>query len=192
MIYSYEEVILNYKNNYQLNKALKDKKIFKGGIIMNLFEMAKIQLGIYSSQKFVNYLLVINKKYPNAVFTSDSAFYYHNLTDVIPQKYYLATNRKASKITDKKVKQIYMPEDKFDIGVTTIKVDGIKIKIYDKEKLLIELIKNSKNIPFDYYKEIIHNYRSISDKLDLNKLSDYLNYYKNDIDLFLKIQKEVF
>ena len=85
-----------------------------------------------------------------------------------------------------------MPEDKFDIGVTTIKVDGIKIKIYDKEKLLIELIKNSKNIPFDYYKEIIHNYRSISDKLDLNKLSDYLNYYKNDIDLFLKIQKEVF
>ena len=66
MIYSYEEVILNYKNNYQLNKALKDKKIFK------------IELGIYSSQKFVNYLLVINKKYPNAVFTSDSACYYHN------------------------------------------------------------------------------------------------------------------
>lgn len=66
MIYSYEEVILNY--NYQLNKALKDKKIFK------------IELGIYSSQKFVNYLLVINKKYPNAVFTSDSVFYYHNLT----------------------------------------------------------------------------------------------------------------
>ena len=180
MIYSYEEVILNYKNNYQLNKALKDKKIFK------------IELGIYSSQKFVNYLLVINKKYPNAVFTSDSAFYYYNLTDVIPQKYYLATNRKASKITDNKVKQIYMPEDKFDIGVTTIKVDGIKIKIYDKEKLLIELVKNSKNIPFDYYKEIINNYRSISDKLDMNKLSDYLNYYKNDIDLFLKIQKEVF
>ena len=91
-----------------------------------------------------------------------------------------------------KVKQIYISEDKFNIGVTTIKVDGIKIKIYDKEKLLIELVKNSKNIPFDYYKEIINNYRSISDKLDMNKLSDYLNYYKNDIDLFLKIQKEVF
>lgn len=180
MIYSYKNVISKYKNNYQLNKALKDKKIFK------------IESGIYSSQKFVNYLLVINKKYPNAVFTSDSAFYYHNLTDVIPQKYYLATNRKASKIMDNKVKQIYISEDKFNIGATTIKVDGIKINIYDKEKLLIELVKNSKNIPFDYYKEIINNYRSISDKLDMNKLSDYLNYYKNDIDLFLKIQKEVF
>lgn len=180
MIYSYEDVISKYKNNYQLNKALKDKKIFK------------IIPGIYSSQEFVNYLLVISKKYPNAVFTSDSAFYYYNLTDVIPQKYFLATNRKASKIIDNRVKQIYISEDRFNIGVTTIKVDGIKIKIYNKEKLLIELVKNSKNIPFDYYKEIINNYRSISDKLDMNKLSDYLNYYKNDIDLFLKIQKEVF
>ena len=180
MIYSYESVISKYKNNYQLDKALKDKKIFK------------IESGIYSNQEIVNYLLIINKKYPNAVFTSDSAFYYHNLTDVIPQKYYLATNRKASKIMNEKVKQIYVAEDKFDIGVTTIKVDGIKVKIYDKEKLLIELVKNSKEIPFDYYKEIINNYRGISDKLDMNKLSDYLNYYKNDIDLFLKIQKEVF
>ena len=29
MIYSYKDVISKYKNNYQLNKALKDKKIFK-------------------------------------------------------------------------------------------------------------------------------------------------------------------
>lgn len=111
------------------------------------------------------------------------------MTDVIPQKYYLATNRKASKITDNKVKQLYVSEKTFDIGITTIKVDGIKIKIYDKEKMLIELVKN---IPFDYYKEIINNYRSISNKLDINKLSDYLNYYKNNTHLFIKIQKEVF
>ena len=180
MIYSYEEIISKYKNNYQLDKALKSKKIFK------------IKSGLYSDQEFVNYLLVINKKYPNAVFTSDSAYYYHNLTDVIPQSYFLATHRKAAKIMDNKVKQIYVSEDKFDIWVTTINVNGIKIKIYDKETLLIELVKNSKNIPFDYYKEIINNYRNISDKLDMNKLSNYLNYYKNDIDLFLKIQKEVF
>lgn len=65
-------MISKYKNNYRLNKALKDKKIFK------------IESGIYSNQEFVNYLLVISQKYPNAVFTSDSAFFYYNLTDVIP------------------------------------------------------------------------------------------------------------
>ena len=62
----------------------------------------------------------------------------------------------------------------------------------DKERLLIDLIKNSDKIPFDYYKEIINNYREISNKLDINKISDYLCYYKHDLDLFIQIQKEVF
>lgn len=180
MIYSYEEAIFEYKNNYQLDKAIENKEIFK------------IEPGVYSNHEFINYLLVINKKYPKAIFTSDSAYYYHNLTDVIPQSYFLATHRKATKIKDNKVKQIYVPEDKFNVGISTIKVNGIDIKIYDKEKLLIDLVKNSDKIPFDYYKEIINNYRKISDKLDMNKISDYLNYYKNGIKLFLKIQKEVF
>ena len=85
-----------------------------------------------------------------------------------------------------------MPEDKYNLGISKIIVDGIEISIYDKEKMLIELVKNSEKIPFDYYKEIINNYRNISDTLDMNKISDYLNYYKNDINLFSKIQKEVF
>lgn len=91
-----------------------------------------------------------------------------------------------------KVKQIYAPDEKFEIGITSIIVNGIEIKIYDKEKLLIELVKDSEKIPFDYYKEIINNYRIISDTLDMDKLSDYLSYYKNDMYLFSKIQKEVF
>ncbi|MBR3523875.1 MAG: hypothetical protein IKN87_04285 [Bacilli bacterium] len=180
MIYNYKEIISKYKTNYKLNKAIKDKKIFK------------IDTGLYSENEFINYLLVLNKKYPNAVFTSDSAYYYHNLTDIIPQYYFLATHRKAAKITNNKVKQIYVPEDKLKLGITTIKVNGTSIKIYDKEKMLIELIKNNKKIPFDYYKEIINNYRLISNKIDMNKLSSYLGYYKNNIDIFLKIQKEVF
>ncbi|MDO4963468.1 MAG: hypothetical protein Q4E75_05200 [bacterium] len=180
MIYNYKEAISKYKDNYQLDKAIKNEKIFK------------IEAGLYSDEEFVNYLLIINKKYPNAVFTSDSAYYYYNLTDVIPKKYFLATHRKATKIVDNKIKQMYVSEDKFEIGISKLIVNGIEIKIYDKEKMLIELVKNSDKIPFDYYKEIINNYRNISDKLDMNKLSDYLNYYKNDIDLFSKIQKEVF
>ena len=30
-----------------------------------------------------------NKKYPNAIFTMDSTFYYWDLTDVIPDKFHL-------------------------------------------------------------------------------------------------------
>jgi len=180
MLYRYFEVISKYKSNYYLEKAIKEKKIYK------------VKDGLYSDNKYFDYLEIINKKYPKAIFTQDSAYYYHNLSDVIPDKYYLATHRKAAKINDCEVKQIYVPEDKLNIGITRIKVNGIEIKIYDKERLLIELIKNNKKIPLDYYSEIIHNYREIVDDLDINKLSNYLKYYKKQEELFMTIQKEVF
>ena len=42
-----------------------------------------------------------------AVFSLDSAFYYHGLTDVIPDKYYLTTEKSAAKIKDPRVVQIF-------------------------------------------------------------------------------------
>lgn len=74
MIFLYKELIKKYKSDYEIKKLIKEGKIFK------------IEKGVYSDKKDVNYLQIISKKYPNAIFTMDSAFYYHNLTDVIPEK----------------------------------------------------------------------------------------------------------
>lgn len=63
----------------------------------------KIKKGIYSDIPSVHYLAVIMKKYTYGVFTSFSAYYYHNLTDVIPNKIYLATNRNATTIISKNI-----------------------------------------------------------------------------------------
>ena len=81
MLYTRKEISKKYNSTYQINRALENKEIFK------------IQNGIYSDEEFVNPLLVINKKYPNAIFTMDSAFYYWDLTDIIPDKFHLATKR---------------------------------------------------------------------------------------------------
>ena len=35
--------------------------------------------------------------------------------------------------------------------------DGVDIVIYDKERLLVELIRNKRKFSFDFYKEIIEN-----------------------------------
>ena len=77
MIYSYKELKEQYKTDYTIKKLLKNETIFK------------IEKGIYSDEKYVNYLEIITKKYPNAIFTMNSAFYYYDLTDVIPEKEYL-------------------------------------------------------------------------------------------------------
>ena len=47
-------------------------------------------------------------------------------------------------------------------------------------------------MPFDYYKEIISNYRKIVSTLDSYKIANYISIYKNDNTLYDRIQSEVF
>lgn len=180
MIFTYNELLLKYKSAYQIKKAVKDEKIYK------------IEKGIYSNIPSIHHLTVIMKKYPYGVFTSYSAYYYHNLTDVIPNRIYLATNRNATTITSNKIKQIRMKEELYNLGKTQINYEGIKINIYDKERMLIDLARNKNQIGYDLYKEIIYNFRKITNLLDTQKIEEYLQYFVNGNKIFEIIQDEVF
>lgn len=180
MVYTYKELLLNYKSAYQIEKAVKDGKIYK------------IEKGIYSDVPNVHYLSITMKKYPYGVFTSHSGYYYHNLTDVIPNKMYLATNRNTRMISSAKIKQIRMKDELYNLGKTQIDYEGVKINIYDKERMLIDLAKNKNQIGYDLYKEIISNYRKQVHLLDTQKIEVYLQYFANEDKIFEIIQDEVF
>lgn len=180
MIYSYKEVLQKYGSRYNIEKALKNKEIYR------------LDKNIYSEKSFINPLILSSKKYPYAVITMDSAFYYYNLTDVIPNKIYLATPRNARIIKNQEIEQIFMDKSILDVGKSTVKVNNEDVYMYDKERLLIELIRKRKQIPFDYYKEIIANYREIVDDLDMYKIEQYLSLFKNDLNLSEALQREVF
>lgn len=180
MLYNHSEIKNKYKSTYQIRKALENKEIFK------------IEKGIYSDVPSVHYLSIINKKYPYAVITSFSAYYYHNLTDVIPDKIYLSTNRSNRMISSNKIKQIRMKDELYNLGRTQIEYEGITINIYNKERMLIELAKNKNQIGYDLYKEIISNYRKQVNLLDTQKIEEYLQYFVNGDKIFEIIQDEVF
>ena len=180
MLYFHKELKEKLKSDYQIQKAVSNKEYFK------------IENGLYSDMEFVNPLEIICKKYPEAVFTSDSAYYYYDLTDVIPDYFYLATKRSDTRINDKNIKQIFIPNDLFEFGKTQIKIENIIISIYDEERMLVELIRKKNIIPFDYYKEIISNYRKKTDKLDIYKIQEYISYYKNELSLYDTLMREVF
>lgn len=180
MIYSYDECLQKYGNHYQLTKKLQNRELYK------------IESGVYSDKERVSELEVISYKYPYAIFTMDSAFYYHSLTDVIPDKYYLATSKDSYKISDKRVKQSFHRIDKWEIGVSVIKRHNVNLKIYNQERMLIELIRNKNTLPFDYYKEIIESYRKRINSLDIEKLQEYISMFSRQNHIFEVIQLEVF
>ena len=180
MLYTHNEIKNKYKSTYQIRKALENKEIYK------------IEKGIYSNVPNVHYLAVIMKKYPYGVFTSYSAYYYHNLTDAIPNKIYLSTNRNSSKISSNKIQQLRMKDEFYILGKTQIDYEGVKINIYDKERMLIDLARNKNQIGYDLYKEIISNYRKLANSLDTQKIEEYLQYFVNGDKIFEIIQDEVF
>ena len=160
MILSYADCITKYGNAYQLNKALEDGLVFK------------LEDGIYSDSEYESEVAIISKKYPDGIFTGEYAFYVYGLTDLIPEKYTLATKAKATPLVDGRIEQIYTRDDLLNIGVIQMEVDGATIPIYDKERMLVELLRNKNKMPKDLYKEIIGNYRRIIESLEVGGIQE--------------------
>lgn len=68
---------------------------------------------------------------------------------------------------------------------------GGTIRIYDAERMLVELMRNSASMPLDYYKEVINNYRRRSETLDIRSVEDYMDMFKRNDTMFDILQKEV-
>ena len=179
MLLFYKEVKEKYGNLYQIKKALQAGELYK------------VAEGVYSDTPRVSEVELIMFRYPKAVFTLNSAFYYHGLTDVIPERYYLATIRDTHKIANAKIKQVFYSEDKYAIGISAMDYQGKPIRIYDRERMLIELIRNAKKLPFDYYKEIIESYRRTVYDLDIQKLQEYTAVFPKGDAIMQSIELEV-
>lgn len=180
MVYNYKELLKKYKKRYIINKLLREKKIYK------------VEFDVYSENLYVNPLVLYSKRYSFGIITLQSALFYYNFTDVIPDVVFLATYDKAHTIKNKNIKQIFIEKDKLYQGmIVENTVDG-PINIYDKERLLLEFLKRRNKFSFEYYKEVINNYREISEQIDMYKIEKYLSIYKNGEKLLDIINREVF
>lgn len=180
MVLNYDQCINLFKTDYKIKKMINKNLLFK------------IDKGVYSDKKNYSYLEIINVKYPNAIFTMESAFYYHSLTDVIPDKFHLITDKDDTKIRNKKIKQYFSLNQYLEYGVESMEINNTKIKIYSKERLLIELIRYKNKLPFDYYKEIINSYRKIIQDLDIRKIEEYALLLPKSQMVIDALQMEVF
>lgn len=178
MLYYYNELLKSGLTRYEIEKKVRLKELYK------------ITNGIYSDEAEPHELEVIIKKFSNIALTLNSAFFYHNLTDKIPEFYYIATDRDENKINHEEVKQIFTKKEYLNIGVTTISVDNINAPIYDKERMLIELVRYKTKLSYELYKEVINNYRKIKNELDFIKLHKYAKVFNKPF-IMETIEKEI-
>lgn len=180
MLYNYKEAIVKFKTDYNLKKEIENNKFYK------------IKDGIYSDIPNPHYLSILKKEYPYCVISGHTAYYFYGFTDIIPSYIIVCTPRNATTIMDKEIKQIRMKDELYNLGITTCEYEGVNIPIYNKERLLIDLARNKNKIGYDLYKEIIENYRKISDSIDMYKVEKYLEYFKDSERIYKILMSEVF
>lgn len=162
MLQSYRECLEKYGSAYLVRKAVSDGRLYK------------MEAGVYSDAGTEDELEVVQFKYPNAVITMESAFFYYDLTDTVPDCYHLATGLHAARITDERVTQHYVPEEIVDVGVVTIERAGSRIRTYDLERLMIETARMKAKLPSDLYKEVVLSFRKRVDEIYPAKVGEYL------------------
>ena len=174
MIYTTKELLAKNETEYSIRNKLLSKKLFL------------VERGLYSDEphSFVDEAY-ISKKYPNAILTGLSAFYLYDLTDHIPDCFYLATEQHSFPIRRKDVVQSYQDGAFFDIGVTF--KDGVRT--YDLERLLIELFRLKEKLPREIYYEVLSSFRKNKNNIDFYKVNNYLKRFSNGNSLAMRIKE---
>ena len=161
MLKTRAECLKEYGSDYFINQKVKEGKLFR------------VDKGIFSEKEHVPELALLSYKYPKAIITMETAFYLYGFTDEVPDVCTMATKREAAPIADSRVKQVFMPKELLALGATTMDYKGYDIQIFDRERMLIELVRYKSKISFNYYKEILCNYRRILSQLNAEKIRNY-------------------
>lgn len=179
MLYRYDQALVRFGSAYQISKAVDSRLIYK------------VERGLYSDERHPNPNTVVCALYPQAVLTMETAFYLHGLTDVASDVVHVATPRNATRIRNEWVRQHFMEPVLMNCGVVAMNKGDGAVRVFSRERMLIELMRASAGMSPDYYKELIISYRAIANELDMREIEDCLALYSRADALFDKMQKEV-
>jgi len=123
--------ISNRMITYYKNKGMLSK-YSKGIYISNYEESPKLD-------PMIEELVAILQRIPEAVVCLISALYYYKLTEEIPREFWLAIPHKKwiPKIKNTRI----MRTRNFEEGKTKIKLSGVEIPIYDRERTIVDCFK---------------------------------------------------
>jgi predicted transcriptional regulator of viral defense system len=119
-------------------------------------------------------LVNLSLRVPKAVICLISALYFHELTTQIPHAVYFALPRdvKTPKIHHPPIRVFHFSEKSYRAGIVEHDLDGVKVKIYDREKTIADCLKFREKIGMDVAIEAVKDYLR-QPKIDVHKLLEY-------------------
>jgi predicted transcriptional regulator of viral defense system len=127
-------------------------------------ELVREAAGIYrltESEPLGNPDLVqISLRVPRAVICLISALYFHELTTQIPHQVHFALPRdvKTPKIEYPPIRVFHLSAKSYQAGIEEQVLDGVNVKIYDREKTIADCFKFRERVGTDVTLEALRDY----------------------------------
>jgi len=165
----------------QIKKLLDEEIIFK------------IKNGYYEISGFIpRDEIVIARIFPNAVIFLESALMHYEYTDRIPLAWQIAVNKNSEKSQYKLgnffVEPYYLEPKFIEVGVNSTQIQGIAIKIYDRERTICDVLRYENKMEKEVFSNAIQRY--IKDhKKNIRKLFEYAEIFniKNKVQTYIGV-----
>lgn len=154
--------------------------------------MRRIARNLYATDGEDSMLEALSMLYPEAIATGQTALYLQGLIDSPPDVIELATKRGGTKISNPAIRQSFIPQEWLRLGASTLVHDGAEVRVYDRERMLLELMRSRSKMPYDIYREAVGSYRKLADELDIYKLEEYAASMPRGGSYLGRVLEEVF
>lgn len=170
--------IVEKNNGYVTTKEVVENginKIFLTNMVRN-GTLVRISRGYYGLPNYIEdeYYKVASKS-KNARFSMATALYLHNLSDRTPLVYNITLPFGYSGVLQKEKNVIlnFVKRELLDLGVIEMTSPfGMKIKVYDVERTICDIIKNKNKMDAEIFSKALKDYAKSKNK-NLSKLTKY-------------------
>ena len=164
---------------YQIEEHGINNKVLTRMIERGIIE--RVARGVYiSSDTIEDTYFTTQAICRKGIFSHETALYFHDLCDRTPIKYQITIpsyyNTKLLK--DKNYEFFYLKKELYEIGITEMKTPyGNKVKVYDLERTICDIIRNKKKIEIALFADSMIRYaeRKDMDSIRLHKYAKLFN-----------------
>ena len=161
-------------------KELTREKIYYGQIASLIKEglIEKVRTGYYQWVDPDNQseAATVIKLFPDGILCMDTALRHYGYSDRTPAEWHIAvskySNRTRFKIDYPFVKPYFVAPDVFEIGLCEQEIDGNKVRMYDKERVICDCLRYRNKMDKEIFNKAIQNYVSDTSK-SIPKLMEY-------------------
>ena len=182
---AYDRLDLLFQQN---NGIVKTAQVLEIGISKSTFYAYAKQRGVeqaahgvyVSPDAWTDAMYLLHLRCPQAVFSHETALFFHDLTDREPLAYSITvkTGYNPTRLKSEGVQVFTIKAELYEVGLTTAQTPfGHDVPVYDMERTICDVLRSRSHIEMQTFQDALKAYARRKDK-DLRTLVRYAKLFR--------------